>query len=167
MDWLRTILDGTILCIVFNVGVGFVWMIAPEGFTVMFPKELRRAHNDVPKSQLRALRVMEFILYPLLLVYMILSTYNAGVNGFWNLFWTAYIEMFFINLGDFFGLDWLLREKMKEKLKKTVPGKEDSPIWDTKGWMCSLAIKEHWILWPFILCPLVALVCAGIGMVIR
>lgn len=44
---------------------------------------------------------MEFMLYPILLAYIIISTYEAGVNGFWNLFFTAFIENLFWNFGDF------------------------------------------------------------------
>ena len=43
---------------------------------------------------------MYFTLYPAVLVWMILSSYQAGVRGFWPLFWTAYAEMMLISLGD-------------------------------------------------------------------
>ena len=33
---------------------------------------------------------------------MILSAYQAGINGFWPMFWIAYIEMMLISLGDLF-----------------------------------------------------------------
>ncbi len=73
--------------------------------------------------------------------------------------------MFFINLGDFFGLDWLFREKVKDKTM--IPGMEHCKAWNTREWMLTLAIPEHLLGWPLILCPLVGVICAGVGTLIR
>ena len=133
MNWLRTILDGIIICIAFNGVVAFVWLLEPVGFSVMLPKGINTPLKELPKAQIKPLRLMEFILYPILLAYMIFSAYDAGINGFWNLFWTAFIENLFWNLGDFFLLDWWLREKYTDRLM--VPGTEDNEMWKTGPWM--------------------------------
>ena len=69
--------------------------------------------------------------------------------------------MFFINLGDFFGLDWWYRGAIKDKIM--IPGTEHCRAWETKEWMKTLAIPEHLIGWPFVVCPLVGLIVVGSG----
>jgi hypothetical protein len=39
---------------------------------------------------------------------------------FWNMFWTAYVEMMFISLGDLFFLDYHLLLKKLKKMKDIV-----------------------------------------------
>lgn len=73
--------------------------------------------------------------------------------------------MFFVNLGDFFGLDWWFRAKVKDRTM--LPGTEHCKAWNTKEWLLTLAIPEHCLGWPLIICPLVGLICAGIGALIR
>lgn len=96
--------------------------------------------------------MLSCVLYPLyigLVAYAILSAYLAGASGFWNLFWMGYIEMFFVNLGDFFGLDWWFREKFKDRIMP--PGTEHCKAWNTKEWMLTLAVPEHWMGWPLVI----------------
>lgn len=165
MIWSRTILDGIVMCVIFNVTAALLWMIVPNAFSKMLPMEIRRA---APKRTKREIMILASVLYPLwlgILAYSVLSSYQAGITGFWNLFWTAYIEMFFVNIGDFFGLDWFFREKFKDRTM--IPGTEHCEAWNTKKWMLSLAIPEHWLLWPFVVCPIMGFICAGIGMLIR
>ena len=50
---------------------------------------------------------------------MILSAYQADINGFWPMFWTAYVEMMLISLGDLFFLDYLLLKKTGSRLEET------------------------------------------------
>lgn len=52
-----------------------------------------------PLKEVIVLSAVLFPLYPLIFAYMIVSSHMAGVSGFWNLFWTGYIEMFFITPG--------------------------------------------------------------------
>lgn len=79
--------------------VVFIWLLEPVGFSVMLPKGINTPLKKLTKKQIKPVRLMEFILYPGLLTYMVISTYEAGVNGFWNLFWTAYIENLFRDYG--------------------------------------------------------------------
>lgn len=45
------------------------------------------------------------------------------------LFWTGYVEMFFVNLGDFFGLDWFFRGLVKDK-GIMIAGTEHCEAWN-------------------------------------
>ena len=82
------------------------------------------------------------------------------MTGFWNLFFTAYIENLFWNFGDFFLLDWWLRAKYTNRLM--VPGTESNEMWKTGPWMKKFGIFDHWIKGP-ISCAVLSLICAGIG----
>ena len=160
MNWLRTILDGIIVCIAFNGVAAFVWLLEPKGFSVMLPKGINTPLKELSKKEIKPIRLMEFILYPILLAYIVLSAWNAGIQGFWNLFWNAYIINLCWNFGDFFFLDWWLREKYTERIM--VPGTEDNELWKTGPWMKKFGIVDHWVKWP-IICIFLSLLCAGVG----
>lgn len=165
MIWSRTILDGIVMCVIFNVTVALLWILSPNSFSRMLPPEIQKV---APKRTMREILVLACVLYPLyigLIAYAIISAYQAGASGFWNLFWMGYIEMFFINLGDFFGLDWWLRAKCKERV--VILGTEHCKAWNTKEWMLTLALPEHLLGWPLVFCPLVGFFCAGIGTLLR
>ncbi|MBO5283073.1 MAG: hypothetical protein J6B43_08125 [Lachnospiraceae bacterium] len=165
MVWSRIILDGIAVCLVFNVTVALLWLLVPNAFSKMLPPEIRKA---APKRNKKEVAVLAGVLYPLyilIFVYMAVSASCVGVSGFWNLFWTGYVEMFFINLGDFFGLDWFFRGLVKDK-GIMIAGTEHCEAWNLKKWMLTLALPEHGIMWPLIVCPFAGLVCAGIGMLI-
>lgn len=80
------------------------------------------------------------------------------------MFFTAFIENLFWNFGDFFLLDWLLRAKYTDRLM--VPGTEDNELWKTGPWMKKSGIVDHWVRGS-IVCAVLGLICAGIGMLIR
>lgn len=164
MNWFRTILDGVMIAIAFNATAAFVWLLEPIGFSVMFPKGINTPLDKVTKQQIKPLRMMEFILYPILMAYIILSSYEAGVNGFRNLFLTAFIENLFWNFGDFFFLDWWMLAKYRNRIM--VPGTEDNELWNTGTWMKKFGIVDHWVKGP-IISAVLGLLCAGIGMLIR
>ncbi|WP_167958737.1 hypothetical protein [Anaerosporobacter faecicola] len=165
MNWSRMILDGIVVALVFNLTVGMFWLIMPNAYSSMLPKEIK---NAAPKREKKEVALLASILYPLYILifaYMIASAYQAGITGFWNMFWMGYIEMMFVNIGDFFGLDWFFRKKLKDKIM--ITGTEHCKAWETKEWMKTLAIPEHWILWPFLVCPLVGFICSVVGTLIR
>ena len=165
MNWLRTILDGVVLCVIFNAVVGLFFFVVPQAYSVMFPKRIKKA--AAPYVKKKELVIMYWVLIPLYLLmfaYMAVSANFAGVTGFWNLFWTGYIEMMFVNIGDFVLLDCLGRIYVKDK--NMIKGCEGHPDWEWKGWW-KLAVPEHFLAWPLIFCPLTGLICAGIGMIIR
>ena len=149
----------------FNVAVALLWMLVPKAFSKMLPPEIRKA---APKREKKEVAILADVLYPmyiLIFVYMAVSARQAGVTGFRNLFWTGYVEMFFINLGDFFGLDWFFREIVKKK-RLMIPGTEHCEAWNLKKWMLTRAVPKHCIMWPLVVCPLAGLICAGIGALI-
>jgi len=160
MVWSRTILDGIVLMLIFNAVVAVAWMLFPSAFSSMAPKEIQKAAPPLTKKDYCVLAAVLVPLNILIPVYMIVSSHLSGVTGFWNLFWTAYIETFFINMGDFWGLDVWFRGIAKDKIM--IPGTEHCKAWETKEWLKALAIPEHWILWPFVACPMFGLVVAGI-----
>ena len=96
---------------------------------------------------------------------MAVSARQAGVSGFWNLFWTGYVEMAFINIGDLIGLDGFMRGIVKKR-GMMIPGTEHCEAWNLKPWMLTLALPEHCIAWPIIVGPITGLICAGIGSLI-
>ena len=90
---------------------------------------------------------------------MAVSTHLADVSGFKAMFWTGYTEMMFVNAGDFFLLDVLARIYVKDK--GLIKGAEKHPDWEWKGWW-KLAVPEHGLAWPVLVCPLTGLIVAGI-----
>ena len=164
MNITRTILDGIVLCIIFNAVVGLFFMVVPQAYSVMFPKSIRKA--AAPYVEKKDLRLMHLVLYPLYLLmflYMAVSAHLVGVVGLWNLFWTGYIEMMFVNVGDFVLLDVLARLYVKDK--GMIKGAEHDPGWEWKEWW-KLAVPEHGLAWSLIFCPLVGLIVAGINALI-
>lgn len=164
MNWLRILLDSVIVCVAFNGVAAFVWLLDPVGFSIMLPKGIHTPKEKLTKAQMKPLRMMEAVLYPILLAYIILSAYEAGITGFWHLFGAAYIENLAWNFGDFFLLDWFLRAKYTDRVM--VPGTEKCEMWKTGPWMKKFGIVDHWVKGP-ILCIFLALFCAGIGLLIR
>jgi len=75
-------------------------------------KYVRMAAPPRKKKEVLIFAAVLYPLYILIFAYMIYSAHLAGVRGFWNLFWIGYIEMFFINMGDFWGLDYWYRSTL-------------------------------------------------------
>lgn len=164
MNLARTILDGTVMCVVFNAVVGLFFFVMPQAYTVMFPKALKKAASPyLDRRQVRHMYIILLILYLAMFVYMAVSARAAGVTGFWNLFWTGYVEMFFVNVGDFVLLDCLGRIYVKDRA--LIRGAEGHAGWEWKEWK-KLAIPEHGLMWPIIVCPSVGLIVAGLGALI-
>ena len=161
MNISRTILDGIVMCVVFNAVVGMFFFVFPQAYSTMFPRGMKQAAKPyVRKDEVIKLYIILILLYLLMFLYMALSARFAGVSGFKNLFWTGYIEMMFVNAGDFFLLDVLSRLYVKDK--GLIRGAENHPDWNWKGWK-KLAVPEHGLLWPLLVCPLTGLIVAGIG----
>ena len=161
MDIARMILDGIVMCVVFNAVVGMFFFVFPQAYSTMFPRGLKKAAKPyVRKDEVIKMYCVLIPLYLLMFLYMAVSAHLAGVSGFKNLFWTGYIEMMFVNAGDFFLLDVLSRRYVKDK--GLIKGAEHHPDWEWKGWR-KLAVPEHGLMWPLLVCPLTGLIVAGIG----
>ena len=79
---------------------------------------------------------------------------------------SCYIQWLLINFADLLFLDvWLIQKKAKDRL--VIPGTEGHPSYAFKAWMKSYALPEHLLQWPLILCPLMAAVQAGLGLIIE
>ncbi len=164
MNWPRIILDGISMSLLFNAVVGVGFLLFPQAYSTMFPKEIKEA--AAPYVNRKDVRTVHLILYPLylfLFVYWGLSACSAGTKGFWPLFWTGYVEMTLVSLSDFLILDVWLPGKVRHMIK----GAEHCNAWERKEWLMKLAIPEHGIVWPLFMCPVAGLIAAGIGMIGR
>ena len=81
----------------------------------------------------------------------------AGMSGFWPLFWAGYLEMTFVSISDFIVLDCILPQKVRHMIR----GAEHCRAWERKEWMLKLAVPEHAVMWPLMMCPAAGLVVAG------
>ena len=161
MDTARTILDGIVMCVVFNAVVGLFFFVFPQAYSTMFPRNLKKdAAPYVKKEEVIRMYFVLIPLYLLMFLYMAASARLAGVSGFKALFWTGYTEMMFVNAGDFFLLDVLARIYVKDK--RLIKGAEEHPDWEWKGWW-KLAVPEHGLVWPLLVCPLTGLIVALFG----
>lgn len=161
VNWARTILDGIMVSILFNAVVALGFLLLPQAYSTMFPREIRRA--AAPYVNRRDVRTMYCILVPLYLLMFLYWAFSArfsGVNGFWNLFWTGYVEMLFVNASDFLILDCWLSQKVRHMIR----GAEDCRAWARGEWLKTLAIPEHLLAWPLVVCPLTGLIVAGMGL---
>ena len=164
MNWLRTILDTVIVCIAFNGVVAFIWILEPKGFSVMLPKGINTPKKEIPKKNIKPVRLMEFILYPILLAYVVLSAYEQGLTSFGHLFLNAFIINLGWNFGDFFLLDWWLRAVYTDRV--SLPENRNHDMWKTGPWMRKFGIIDHWIKGP-VLCAVLSVVLAGIGLLLK
>ena len=66
MNWPRIILDGLSMSLLFNAVAGLGFLMVPQAYSTMFPKEIRQA--AAPFVNKKDVRTMKMILYPLYLV---------------------------------------------------------------------------------------------------
>lgn len=163
MNWPRIILDGLSMSLLFNAVVGLGFLLVPQAYSVMFPKEIKQA--AAPYVEKKDVRTMHLIIYPLYIflpVYWAVSSHFAGITGFRSLFWTGFIEMTFVSISDFLILDCWLPGKVRHMIK----GAEHCKVWERKEWLTQLAIPEHFLFWPLLICPFTGLLVAGIGILL-
>ena len=160
MNWQRTILDGLMMSMLFNAVVGLGFMLFPQAYSVMFPKEIKEAAAPyVEQEDVKKVRLILYTLYILLFIYWSISAHLAGVSNFWSLFWTGDVEMTFVSVSDFLILDCWLPGKVRHMIK----GAEHCKAWERKEWLLKLAIPEHGLGWTLIFCPVAGFIVAGIG----
>ena len=160
----RIILDGVSMSLLFNAVVIIGFLLFPQAYSTMFPREIREA--AAPYVNRKEVRMMKLILWPLylfLFLYWGISARFAGTNGFGPLFFTGYAEMSMVSVSDFLILDCWLPGKVRHMIR----GAENCKAWERKEWMIRLAIPEHGVIWPLVMCPAAGLVVAGIGMICR
>ena len=163
MNWPRTILDGIVMALLFNAVVGVGFLIYPQAYSTMFPKEIKEAAAPfVNRKEVRKMKLILYPLYLLLFIYWGISAHFAEVQGFWTFFWTGYVEMTIVSISDFLILDCWLPPKAKSYIK----GAEHCKAWEVKEWLIKLAIPEHALGWTFLVCPIAGFVVAGIAMLL-
>lgn len=164
MNWPRLLLDGLSMALLFNAIAGIGFLLYPQAYSTMFPREIREAAAPyVNRSDVRKMKAILYPLYLFLFLYGGVSARCAGITGFLPLFLTGYGEMTMVSLSDFLILDcWL-----PGKVRHMIQGAEHCKAWERKEWLCRLAIPEHGLLWPLLLCPITGLAVAGIGMLGR
>ena len=163
MNWPRIMLDGISMSLLFNAVVGVGFMLWPQAYSTMFPKEIKQAAAPyVDKRDVRKMKLLLYPLYLLLFVFWGISARCAGMTGFETLFWTGYVEMTMVSLSDFVILDCWLPGKVRHMIK----GAENCKAWETWEWLRTLAIPEHALGWTLLVCPIAGLVVAGIGCLI-
>ena len=87
MNWPRIILDGISMSLLFNAVVGVGFLLWPQAYSTMFPKEIKQA--AAPYVDKRDVRKMKLLLYPLYLLLFVdwgISARTAGMAGFRTLF---------------------------------------------------------------------------------
>ena len=164
MNWQRMVLDGVVMAVFFNVTVLLGFFIFPQSYSVMFPREIKEAAAPfTDKTDIRKMKLFLYALYLFLFVYWAISARLAGTEGFRHLFLTAYIEMSIVSVTDFIILDCWLPPRIKHMIK----GAQDCASWQRKQWLMKLAIPEHGLVWPLLMCPLAGLLVAGLGSLIK
>ena len=163
MYWPRILLDGLSMSLLFNAVVGVGFLLWPQAYSTMFPKEIREAAAPyVDKKDVRKMKLLLYPLYLFLFIYWAISAHFAGMDSFWPLFWTGYVEMTLVSVSDFLILDcWL-----PGKVKHMIQGAEHCKAWERKEGLIKLAIPEHGLAWTFLACPFAGLIVAGIGTIL-
>lgn len=160
MDVIGAVLDGIAIGAIFNGVAAVFLLINPRIFFDSYPKEIQKSAPEQMTRREKKLNVtLTLITVGICFAYSLVSILHREIHGFWNVFWMGYMEWNILNLGDFFFLDCLLVQG-KYKKKIVIPGTEGHRDYEFKYWMKHLAIKEHFLLAPFLLIPLVSAVQA-------
>ena len=168
MDCTRTILDGVAMAAYFNLFAAAVALYDPRLMFPCYPPAIVKAAKDPPtKAEIKF--YWQWICFGELLPRVLYGAFSAaerGTQGFGHLFLTGYIQWMLINAGDLFFLDiWLIQKKAKARF--IIPGTEGHPGYGFKAWMKGYALPEHLLQWPLLLCPLMAAVQAGLGLLLQ
>lgn len=160
MDVIQAILDGIAIAAIFNGTAAAFVLINPRFFFDSYPKAIQKAAPEqMTKQEKKINKILTVIVFGICFVYSTTSLVHTGTVGFWNLFWTGYIQWSLLNLGDFLLLDCLLFQG-KHKQKIVIPGTEGHKDYEFKNWMKHLAIMEHFLAFPFLLIPIISAVQA-------
>ena len=74
MNWPRTILDGAVMALLFNAVVGVGFLLYPQAYSTMFPKEIKEAAAPfVDRKEVRKVKLI------LTLIWVIGAAIVAGI----------------------------------------------------------------------------------------
>lgn len=161
MPWATIMVYGIIAGAVFSIVVGALWALMPNAMSGMMPADIRHAAPRRAPEEVVALYSSLLLLYGSLLAFIIIGARSADITGFWSLFWTGYIVAFIVNMADFWLLDIWFRATFKKRI--LIKGTEHCKSWETTNWLKSMAIREHFLWWPLVVCPLVGALVAAVS----
>lgn len=167
MNWIRIILDGLAMAAYFNLFAAAVALYNPRLLFPCYPSAIIRAAPQPPTKEENRFYWLWICLGELLplILYGALSTAERGTRGFWNLALAGYVQWMIVNLCDLVFLDiWLIQRKAKRHF--VIPGTEGHPGYGFGSWMKQYALPEHLLQWPLLMCPLAALLQAGLGLLL-
>lgn len=78
MNWLRIVLDGLAMSLVFNAFIGMFWFIKPRVYAIMLPKEIKNAAAPYTKKEMLTLAL---IIYPIFIGMVFINTANNLKNA--------------------------------------------------------------------------------------
>ena len=165
MNWIRIILDGLAMAAYFNLFAAAVALYNPRLLFPCYPSAIIQAAPQPPTKEENRFYWLWICLGELLplILYGALSTAERGTRGFWNLALAGYVQWMIVNLCDLVFLDiWLIQRKAKRHF--VIPGTEGHPGYGFGSWMKQYALPEHLLQWPLLMCPLAALLQAGLGL---
>lgn len=157
--WFHVILDGLAMAVIFALTLCLVSYIDPQSFTKMYPLGIQKIAPPIPEDSRRRKNIMLRLLWSFIIIFSVFSNYFSGMIGFGKLFLAGYIQMFMVDMGDFFGWNILFREKMGRRLE--LPGTEGSELYSRRNWLLKLALPNHFGIWLVLICPLNGLINAG------
>ena len=160
MDVIQAFLDGVAIAAIFYGAVAALVLINPRFFFDSYPKAIQKvALEPMTKREKKINTILTIIIVGICFVYSTVRLLHSGIVGFWNIFWMGYIQWSILNAGDFLLLDCLLFQgKYKEKI--IIPGTEGHKDYEFNNWMKHLAVKEHFLLVPFLFIPIIAMIQA-------
>ena len=167
MNWIRIILDGLAMAAYFNLFAAAVALYNPRLLFPCYPSAIIQAAPQPPTKEENRFYWLWICLGELLplILYGALSTAERGTRGFWNLALAGYVQWMIVNLCDLVFLDiWLIQRKAKRHF--VIPGTEGHPGYGFGSWMKQYALPEHLLQWPLLMCPLAALLQAGLGLLL-
>ncbi len=167
MNWIRIILDGLAMAAYFNLFAAAVALYNPRLLFPCYPSAIIQAAPQPPTKEEKRFYWLWICLGELLplILYGALSTAERGTRGFWNLALAGYVQWMIVNLCDLVFLDiWLIQRKAKRHF--VIPGTEGHPGYGFGSWMKQYALPEHLLQWPLLMCPLAALLQAGLGLLL-
>ena len=142
MDVIQAFLDGVAI---FNGAVATLVLINPRFFFDSYPNVIQKAAPEqMTKQEKKINGILTVFIVGICFAYSTASVLHKGITGFWNVFWTGYIQWSILNSGDFFLLDFLLFQG-KYKNKIVIPGTEGHKDYEFNNWMKHLAVVEHFL----------------------
>lgn len=129
--WLHVILDGLAMAVAFTLTLCLVSYTDPQAFTRMYPLDIQKLAPPIPADSNRRKNLMLTLLWSFVILFSVVSNCLSGIRGFWPLFLAGYLQLFLVDMGDFFGWNILFREKMGRRLH--LPGTEESPLYSRRN----------------------------------